>query len=284
MVPLPFDESLEDTLQAWRRYALAAGHSERTISARIYTVRRLPKSGIDPMTATRDDLTEWMSGLANSRTGERVERSTLSTYRAQLRSFYAWLEDTGRREDDPSVKLPNPRVGKNLPRPLSPTQVQAVLAACSDARAHQTRAYVILACYEGLRVHEIAKVRGEDIWEDEIAVRGKGDKRSTVPLHPLVAELAREMPTSGYWFPSDAPSGHVHRCSVSAAIKRAMIRAGVPGTPHACRHFYGTQFLKASGGDLRMTQRVMRHSSPATTAGYTQIIDDEARMTAAKIA
>lgn len=284
MVPLPFDEGLEDILRAWRQHGLASGHSDRTITSRVYTVRRLRANGLDPVSADREELTEWMSALVDSRTGLRVEKSTLATYRAQLRAFYQWLQDTGRREDDPTEKLPHPKPGKNLPRPLSSEQVQAVLAACSDKRATQTRAYVLLACYEGLRVHEIAKIRGEDILPGEILVTGKGGKSSSVPLHPIVADLARSMPSSGWWFPTSSESGHVHRCSVSSAIRRAMDRAKVPGTPHSCRHFYGTQFLKASGGDLRLTQRVMRHSSPATTAGYTQVIDEQAAFTAAKIA
>ncbi len=275
MVPLPFDESLSETLASWKEHGLASGHSQRTIEARAYTIQRLSKCGINPLTANREALTEWMSLLTDSRSGQPVERSTKATYRSQLRSFYDWMQDTGRREDDPSAKLPKPRTSAGIPRPLSFPQVEAVLAACSDSRAHQTRAYVILACYEGFRVHEVAKIRGEDIQGAELFVRGKGGKASTVPLHPKVLELASSMPATGWWFPTGSESGHVHRCSVSSAIKRAMIRAGVPGTPHACRHFYGTQVLKATGGNLRLTQRAMRHSSPSTTAIYTQIADDE---------
>lgn len=53
-----------------------------------------------------------------------------------------------------------------------------------------------------------------------------------------------------------------------------MKRAGVTGTPHGLRHHFGTQVLRASGGDLRTTQRALRHASPATTAIYTQVADE----------
>jgi site-specific recombinase XerD len=96
-------------------------------------------------------------------------------------------------------------------------------------------------------------------------------------MHPLVAALAATMPREGWWFPTASASGHVHRCSVSSAIKRAMVRAGVPGTPHAARHHYGTQVLRASGGDLRTAQRALRHASVQTTAIYTQVPDDALR-------
>ena len=268
--PLPFEEGLADVLAAWRRHGLASGHSERTITSRAYTIRTLARSGVEPLTATREQLTDWLATLP-------LERSSMATYRAQLRAFYAWLLDTGRRHDDPSAKVPGPRVTQGVPRPLSPSQVDAVLAACADPRARKTRAYFILACYAGLRVHEIAKIRGEDIRGDELLVRGKGGSTASVPMHQMVAALAETMPKGGWWFPTDSASGHVHRCSVSSAIKRAMVRAGVPGTPHAARHHYGTQVLRASGGDLRTTQRALRHKSVQTTAIYTQVPDDALR-------
>ena len=62
-----------------------------------------------------------------------------------------------------------------------------------------------------------------------------------------------------------------------------MKRAGVAGTPHALRHFYVTQVLRATGGDLRTTQRLARHASPATTAIYTQVLDETAARAAAAI-
>lgn len=277
MPALPFDEGLEDVLAAWARHALAAGHSDRTITSRAYTVRRLASCGVDPLTATRDDLTDWLASLVDSRTGEPARRSTKATYRAQLRAFYAWMLDTGRLDDDPSTKLPSPRPGRGVPHPVTLVQLRAILDACADPRARTTRAYVLLAAYAGMRVHEVAKMRGEDFLGDEIRIAGKGGTDLTVPAHEVLVDLAATMPTSGYWFPSHSPRGHVDRSSVSTAIKRAMVRAGVTGTPHGLRHFFGTQTLISSGGDLRTTQRMLRHASPATTAIYTQVADDTMR-------
>lgn len=172
---------------------------------------------------------------------------------------------------------------RGVPRPVTSAQVEAILGACADTRARQTRAYVILAAYAGLRVHEIAQIRGEDVRDGELLVDGKGGSRSSVPMHPAVAALADVMPRRGWWFPTDGIEGHVHRCSVSSAIARAMRRADVPGTPHALRHHYGTQVLISSGGNLRVTQRALRHASPATTAIYTAIADDSLRMAIAAI-
>jgi len=160
---LPLDETFDDILSAWRRYAMASGHSERTITSRAYTLRRLARS-VDPMTATRDDLTDWLADLMDRRTGAPVTRSSRATYRAQVRAFYAFLVSCGRRGDDPSAGLPQPRVPRAYPRPLTPAEVVRVLAACEDPRAAQTRAYVVLACYAGLRVTRSRRYAARTSW------------------------------------------------------------------------------------------------------------------------
>ena len=264
-MPLPF-ESTPDLLAAFRLHGLASGHSPRTRTAREATILRLAE-GSDLLTVTREDLIEWLASLD-------IAKSSRATYRAHLRVWFGWLAETGRRDDNPAASLPAVRAPRGVPRPISPADVARILAACSDPRARSTAAYVLLAAYEGMRVHEIAKVRGEDFAGGEVRITGKGSVSSTVPLHPHVAALVERMPCAGYWFPSDSPEGHVSRVSVSLAIGRAMKRAGVTGTPHGLRHHFGTQVLRASGGDLRTTQRALRHASPATTAIYTQVADE----------
>jgi site-specific recombinase XerD len=51
---------------------------------------------------------------------------------------------------------------------------------------------------------------------------------------------------------------------------------------HMLRHAYATALLRATedggaGANLRVTQELMRHASPATTAVYTQVTDQERR-------
>jgi integrase len=54
-------------------------------------------------------------------------------------------------------------------------------------------------------------------------------------------------------------------------------------TFHQLRHFYGTETYAATGQDLLMTQRLMRHSSPSTTAGYAATADAVAAAAVARI-
>jgi hypothetical protein len=140
----------------------------------------------------------------------------------------------------------------------------------------RTRVMILLAALAGLRVHEIAKVRGEDvdIASRSLRVTGKGGRTDAVPLHHLLVAASLTMPRRGWWFPANSrrPGEHLHGKSVSDIIGNAMRRAGIPGTPHSLRHWYGTN-LVASGADLRTAQTLLRHANLQTTAIYVQVAD-----------
>ena len=137
---------------------------------------------------------------------------------------------------------------------------------------------VLLAAYAGLRVSEIAGIRGEDVDTiiNSISILGKGGKRRHLPLHPLLQSAARTMPPRTWWFPSWTGNyryragGPMLANSVSACISRAMDRAGVPGTPHALRHWFGSA-LRESGVDSLVIKELMGHESLATTAIYVKV-------------
>jgi site-specific recombinase XerD len=96
-----------------------------------------------------------------------------------------------------------------------------------------------------------------------------------VPLHPAVQAEAAGYPARGWWFPSPADrtrpmSGN----SVSATVSATMRRAGIHGTAHSLRHWYGTTMLRG-GANIRVVQENMRHVSLASTQIYTKVDDQE---------
>lgn len=197
-----------------------------------------------------------------------------SNYYRVLRAWYLWLRRRGLRADIPTDLMRAPKQPIGIPRPVSTGEFERVLAVCNRRR---TRAMVLLAAYEGLRAHEIAKVRGEDVRGGRLRVIGKGEVDDSVPLHPAVAALAGEFPASGWWFPSyDYPGEPVTSGNVSAVISGAFKRAGVAATAHQLRHWFGTQSLRSSGGNVRVAQVLLRHASLATTQIYTRVENDEA--------
>ena len=253
--------SVLDEYVLWQR---ARGLSEKTITERVRIIRRIP----DPFDLTAVDIDRF---LAN----EALARSSRATYHGAIRAWHRWLVRTQRRPDDPTLIATPPKVPRGHPRPVANEHLTVLLASHLYRR---TRCMVLLAAYAGLRVGEIAAIRGEhvDTIVNSISILGKGGKCRQVPLHPLLQRAAQQMPPRTWWFPSWTGNyryragGPVLANSVSACISKAMDRAGVPGTPHALRHWFGSA-LRESGVDSLVIKELMGHESLATTAIYVRV-------------
>jgi integrase len=243
------------------------GLAARTIGETVCTLRRLQREAGYPIEA--------MPALAISRflAAEQLGARARYTYHGHLRGFFRWLAGEGGA--DAMASLPRPRMPRSVPRPITTDQLRDVLAL---RLRRKTRMMVLLAAFAGLRVHEIAKVRGQDVdlGARTLYVVGKGGHGASIPLHPLIAEAAEAMPRRGWWFPANStrPGQHIMPRHVGNTIGDAMRRAGiVDGTAHRIRHWYGSN-LVASGADLRTTQTLLRHSNLASTAIYVDVTDD----------
>lgn len=130
-----------------------------------------------------------------------------------------------------------------------------------------------------MRVHEIAKIRGEDISPvaGTITITGKGGRTDTLPAHQLILQQASLYPRHGLWFPSPKdPAVPVRAKTVSRVISDAFDRADAPATAHQLRHYFATSLLRA-GTDSRVVQSLMRHESLATTGRYLAVDVDQQR-------
>jgi integrase/recombinase XerD len=259
------------TLNEFATYQLAKGLANRTIQNRYETLQLLAKTtGKQPTDITRHDL---LVRLARDITPSSKQRE-----RSYFRSFFQFMLTEGYRADDPSSGLPTIRAKRGRPRPLTTQQVNAMLIG--GAYTH-TRTMILLAAYQGLRAHEIAKLQGQDfdLSSGILTVVGKGSVRAELPLHPVIAEETMRYPTRGYWFPGRGTNttGHIHSKSVSDLMRRALNRAGITSarlTGHSLRHFFGTELVRG-GTDLRTAQELLRHASLATTQIYVEIAQEQ---------
>lgn len=265
----PPTERLEILLGEWERWQLAVRSQPRSITERRNAIIRMARV-CDPETATTDDVVRWLSASPWA-------PNTARTQYSYAKGWFGFLLRTQRRTDNPMVAIPPPYVPRAVPRPVTSEEIARLLR--SGCR-RKTRMMILLAMYQGLRVHEVAKFRGQDIHGAEMIVSGKGGVIATLPLHPEVAKYAswfpETFPGTGWWFPSPK-GGHTSAKSVSNLIAEGFKRAGIHASAHQLRHWYGTQVLKAAGGNLRVAQELLRHSSPQTTAIYTQVDDTQRR-------
>lgn len=269
------DDAPGPILDAWDTWMLAAGLADRTRTERRRIVEQVTTAnGQHPADFTSPALLAWLASIPGA-------SSRLTYYRA-LQAWHRYLTECGLRSGDPMAGLPKPREPKRVARPLPTAALDRLLA--SGIR-RKTRAMVLLASYGGLRVHEIAKVRGEDVdWDGAtLRVQGKGAKVRWQPLPPALLAVAASFPAEGWWFPSARHPGRpIRRDTVSTTISRAMGRAGIMGTAHQARHWLGTESL-AAGTDLRVVQELLGHERIATTQLYTLVSAEQKRAAVLKL-
>lgn len=251
----------EDVLRAFERSQRRKGLRARTVLDRTRTLTRLQRHG-PVLKFSTEQLEDWLDQ-------QKITMRSRRAYLSHLHAFYHWAVITGRRIDDPTTPIVAPKVPRKLPRPIDSDDLDVALKM-ANARM---RAWLTLACYEGFRCMEIAHLAREDVLDGHVpplirVVDGKGGVEGVLPLHPVVLEAleAFGMPETGPIFVSSrgrtfAPA------TVSGYIADYLHGLGLHDTAHRLRDWFGTK-VYASTHDLRLTQEMMRHSDPASTAGY----------------
>lgn len=264
-------------VDGWRRAMRAAGMSERTVQRAALIERIADETATLAHQFDTEILEEWLAA-------HDLRPNSKATYQATLRAWSRWLVQRGIRDDDPTIRMMTVKVPRRRARPITTGQLETLLH--SPTLRRRTRLMVMLGAYQGLRASEIAALHTADIdySAETLRVVGKGDVDALLPLHPIVKrDLLRHGPRNGYVFASPANRfTHVSRCSVSDVVRRAMRRAGVDGTCHQLRHWYGTALTRA-GVPTAVVKDLMRHANIATTAIYVAVDDTQMREAIARL-
>ncbi|MGX1694409.1 tyrosine-type recombinase/integrase [Microbacterium keratanolyticum] len=252
-------------LERYRDDQAARGHSSATIRLRIGTL-----AAVRDFCGTLLDATEAQLSSFLGRPG--LKPASRRTYYTQIRSFYQYAHAHGFVSVDPSADLPKARMPRGKPRPFSREQIERLL---TSGAYHRTRVMILLGYYQGFRVSSIAAVHGRDVdlVRGSIVTTVKGGKTRSLPLHPLVAEVARDMPRDAYWFPARGRDGHIHGAAVTNLITRAKHRAGITDrtlTPHSLRHSFASHLVE-DGVDIRVVQELMTHDDLSSTQVYAGV-------------
>lgn len=255
-------------LRAWtldmERRHLAQG----TIRRRQLVIRSVMREVGDPRDITADDLERW---LDQRRLGPRARYGWIS----HLAAFYRWAQSRGHLAGDPTSQMIRPKLDRLLPRPIADDDLALALELAPTA---EMRAWLTLMAYGGLRCMEVAGLDRANVIESHgvLRVLGKGRRERVVPMHPLVVEAlhAHGLPRVGPVFrrPHGSPWP---AAKVSRRVSLFFASIGVDATAHQLRHWFGTK-VQSSCGDLRVTQELMGHATPSTTAGYAAFSDSAA--------
>ena len=245
--------------------------------------RWLGARGMALEAATRATLFDYLAERTRMAYAPRSNARLLST----MRAFYAQRVRLGAIAVDPVALLEAPKLGRSLPKALSESQVEALLAApdVDEPAGLRDRAMIELMYATGLRVSELVSLpsAGLNLRQGVVRVTGKGSKDRLVPLgEEAQAWLQRYLDTVRPQFAGRqslqmlflGPGGKsLNRQQFWATLKALAARAGIDPalvTPHGLRHSFATHLLN-HGADLRALQMLLGHSSLSTTQIYTLV-------------
>ncbi len=294
---LAISPAQRDALSRWLDHLRALkGAAANTLAAYARDVRQFldflgqhhgGTEGLAALTAlSQADLRAFMAHLR----GREVAPRSVARKLSAIKNFLAFVADQAGTDATAALSARGPKYRRKLPRPLSETAAQDIIAVVGDqARAEwvaaRDMAIVTLLYGSGLRISEALGLTGRaHPLPDVLRITGKGGKERLVPTLPATAQaVARYAALCPFELTADAPlfrgarGGPLNPRLVQKVMEQARLQMGLPATatPHALRHSFATHLL-AAGGDLRAIQELLGHASLSTTQAYTAV--DAARL------
>lgn len=246
--------------------------SPKTVEAYVIAVAQLASHyHRSPERIGLEEIREYLHYLITKR---KLAFSSCNQKLAALKFFYQQV--LGWQDFD--LRVPAKRSGR-LPEPLSREQVARLLVAAEYNLKHRTLLATTYAA--GLRVGELVRLRPKDIHSERMLIRvdqGKGRKDRYTLLSPKLLSQLRDywrLYRPGEWmFPGQPPTGPLYITSAQRAFYKAKQVAGITHGHgiHSLRHSFASHLLEA-GVDLPTLQRLLGHTSLATTAKYLHVTE-----------
>ena len=219
------------------------------------------------------------------------KKTTIARKIASLRTFYKYLYREKKVESNPAMNLNSPKRPRQLPKFLTPYEVEQILnnIKIETPAGYRNKAILELLWATGMRVSELSGLNFEDLnlANNEIRVFGKGAKeriilvteRAKTYLQRYI-ETARPLIAKGFRVDNNEDSPvfinntgfRLQTRTVRNVINDIVEEIQLPKhvTPHVFRHSFATHLIE-NGADLRVVQELLGHASISNTQIYTHV-------------
>ena len=247
---------------------------------------RIPSESV--LSIDKKAVQEWLASM--TQTKPRTARRRLAT----LKSLFSSLE---RFEFIPNNPLLGFRceikIGVTMPRTVSRSTVKLLLRSVRHhpvgsksiaSRKRGETAIVETLFSTGMRVSEVVALNLEHVDMERLAIRvqGKGNREREIPivsdafeqsLAKHLAERRKSEARAGDPLFTNRNGMRLSDQSIRALLRRHSKEISTERiTPHMLRHTLATLLLE-DGADIRNIQRLLGHSSIATTTLYAQVTE-----------
>lgn len=219
------------------------------------------------------------------------KKTTIARKIASLRTFYKYLYREKKVDSNPAMNLNSPKRPRQLPKFLTPYEVEQILnnIKIDTPAGYRNKAILELLWATGMRVSELSGLNFEDLnlANNEIRVFGKGSKeriilvtdRAKTYLQRYI-DTARPLVAKGFRVENneDSPvfinnTGYrLQTRTIRNVINDVVEKIQLPKhvTPHVFRHSFATHLIE-NGADLRVVQELLGHASISNTQIYTHV-------------
>jgi integrase/recombinase XerD len=222
--------------------------------------------------------------------------TTLARKIAATKSFFKFMTDEHKVQQNPTENIASLKVGRALPKPISVTQARRLLEEAAKEQtpeARRDKAMLELLYASGMRVSELVNLNVSDIDLSGGYVRcfGKGNKERMIPVYPRATQSIEQYLKEARPHIAGAKTEEtalflnvrgerLTRQGLWQILKgyAKAARIEVEVTPHTLRHSFATHMLNG-GADLRMVQELLGHANISTTQVYTHLTSDHVRRT-----
>jgi integrase/recombinase XerD len=287
---MEFQKASDRFLQFCSVERLLSPHTISAYSFDLLDFRKWLSGGKSPEDVTEEDLRLYLEEMVATR---GLSGATVRRRLACLRGFFR-LQTEWEKIKDPFAnwrpKLPR---RKRLPRALARSELVSILGARAKTQRHEQdfQTALCLMIATGLRVGELCRIKLEDISPDcaVIRVHGKGSRDRVVyvtddSLRTALAVIVTQRRHGAcVHLLLNRLRAPMKPQSIRSRLNNIALQSGIQRriTPHMLRHTAATLLIE-TGVDIRFVQRLLGHSSIATTEIYTLVTDEALRSSLAR--
>ncbi|QKE72115.1 tyrosine-type recombinase/integrase [Arthrobacter citreus] len=210
-----------------------------------------------------------------------LKAGTINTRLQIIRGFFNWLVEEEIIKRNPTDKIKNVKKEITVIKPYNVGEIKSMLDFYRGKRFQDVRNKTIITLFAetGIRNAELCHIKLGDIYENEIRIKGKGNKERFVPIsevlhkqlfrYQLVREKQLHSDDCPYLFFSNRGT------MISYTVTRNVLRKACEAIgldarilTHNFRRFYATSMLDHV--DLFTVSKLLGHTEISTTQRYVE--------------
>ncbi len=183
-----------------------------------------------------------------------VSRSTVDAYWRTFQSLSKWMLMEEIIKESFIAKVERPGQVKTIIPDVPSNVIKSILNSLDDDfLGIRNRAILYVLIDTGIRLNELLGMKHTDILPDNlIKVFGKGQKERIVRISPTTAKVFTSYltlcPNKNEWIWVSENGKHMTRSGVQSIFRQlAKLNPGVKINPHAFRHTFAIDYLRAGG-------------------------------------